>query len=64
MSDAPSATTLRSAEALRAAGLIGPGALDAAAAVADRYAVALTPAMADGAADVTGATGSEKSIAL
>ena len=49
-------TTLRDARALRDAGLIGAGAMEATATVAARYAVALTPAMAalidrDAAAD-------------
>ena len=39
------ARTLRTADALVAAGLIAPAARDAAAAVARRYAVAITPAM-------------------
>jgi len=37
--------TLRDADALVAAGLIAPGQRDAVAAVAARYAVAITPAM-------------------
>ena len=41
----PDARTLRTADALVAAGLIAPAARDAAAAVARRYAVAITPAM-------------------
>jgi lysine 2,3-aminomutase len=39
------ARTLRTADALVSAGLIAPSARDAAAAVAQRYAVAITPAM-------------------
>ena len=42
---ADEARTLRTADALVAAGLIAPAARDAAAAVARRYAVAITPAM-------------------
>jgi lysine 2,3-aminomutase len=47
MPDGPThdARTLRTADALVAAGLIAPAARDAAAAVARRYAVAITPAM-------------------
>jgi lysine 2,3-aminomutase len=45
MSDAPAQPTLRTADALAAAGLIVPAARDAVAAVAQRYAVAVTPAM-------------------
>jgi lysine 2,3-aminomutase len=41
----PDARTLRTADALVSAGLITPGGRDAAAAVARRYAVAVTPAM-------------------
>ncbi len=41
----PDARTLRTADALVAAGLIAPAARDDAAAVAWRYAVAITPAM-------------------
>jgi lysine 2,3-aminomutase len=41
----PAQPTLRTADALAAAGLIGPGARDAVAAVERRYAVAITPAM-------------------
>jgi lysine 2,3-aminomutase len=45
MSDAPAQSTLRTADALAAAGLIAPAARDAVAAVAQRYAVAVTQAM-------------------
>ena len=41
----PETRTLRTADALVSAGLIAPGARDAAAAVARHYAVAVTPAM-------------------
>jgi lysine 2,3-aminomutase len=40
-------TTLRSAESLADAGLVAPDRLPALASVAARYAVALTPALAD-----------------
>jgi lysine 2,3-aminomutase len=62
---AHNAGTLRTADALVAAGLIAPAARDAAAAVARRYAVAITPAMraliADGS--VAGLAASDDPIA-
>jgi lysine 2,3-aminomutase len=45
MSSAQAEPTLRSAEALLSAGLIDPAARDAVAAVEQRYAIAVTPAM-------------------
>jgi len=45
MSSAPAEPTLRSADALVAAGLIDPSARDAVAAVEHRYAIAVSPAM-------------------
>ena len=45
MSSAQAEPTLRSADALLSAGLIDPAARDAVAAVEQRYAIAVSPAM-------------------